>query len=310
MPLRAAEAPAWVVRYAGPLVLTVAKFRATRGVYVMTGLAEESQATSLAVQNAVFTLRYYRELFLHPRRSSIARGELKVRSANHFFEAAANGRGVIIVTAHLGDFEIAAEWLRRHVEVVSAAVDRRWAFRQHPYDWARRVRGIHLRSGRHGSLVRLKHDLAAGGVVVTMVDRRPRRRGAAVTFFGRPARASRLAEVLSRWAGAPVLVATITQSRSCCRTLEFWTITRARTSIDRENPRSVTQLALDRLEHVIRRAPAEWHVPANPSELIWVKPSESADQPGHELTRERGRPVATVRRPPAWYTMSTVSFLR
>lgn len=137
--------------------------------------------------------------------------------------AAAGGRGVLIATAHTGNWDLAAcataRWLGRAAPAVGAlgpgrgplhVVTKRLSWRALDRYWQhlRAARGVKLIDAR-GAVRRVQAALAAGEAVAMMVDQVPERRtGSCVApFLGAPARHDLAPATLAARAGAPIVVA-------------------------------------------------------------------------------------------------------
>jgi KDO2-lipid IV(A) lauroyltransferase len=118
--------------------------------------------------------------------------------------ALAQGRGVVFVTAHLGNWELMAAWLAAQGYPISAVVRESYDPRlTRLVDAHRRSLGVHgiPRAWARGLL----RALQAGRVVGVLLDQRYDRPGCIVPFLGRPARLASGALDLARRRGVPVV---------------------------------------------------------------------------------------------------------
>jgi phosphatidylinositol dimannoside acyltransferase len=174
------------------------------------------------------------------------------------------GRGVVIVTAHHGDFDLAGAWLAACANRPLCAVVQGSGRRLNLYHRARRRAGIHLRFDAPGRARLLLADLAVNRIVAVALDRRGPR-ALDVDFCGQPARMSSTPVRLALRAGAPLLVASV--ARHGDRRLVVLR------QIDLTvGPQAATQAVAAYLNQGIRRAPEEWLVPADLGELPWRDP--------------------------------------
>jgi lauroyl/myristoyl acyltransferase len=189
-----------------------------------------------------------------------------------------DGGGAVLVSAHLGELEVAATWLtevaKREVVAVVDTVSPWW--RQLFFDTVRRACGVQLRRQAEVTLEELAADLAAGRIVLLMLDRRCRSATVEASFMGRQADLPAAAWALSVKAGAPVLTGTTVRSAGGGCTLRF--------GDPRDGRRFgagglIRALAAD-LEAEIRRAPAQWHVPADLRQLPFLVPRLTAPRSG------------------------------
>ncbi|WP_437330640.1 lysophospholipid acyltransferase family protein [Sorangium sp. So ce381] len=132
------------------------------------------------------------------------------RGVEHYHACAAAGRGVIIVTAHTGGWDIAGQILGVvHPAGVMLAMQReRDAEARAIQDAARQRAGVqvvHIGEGPLDALPLLKH-LQRGGAVAMQIDRvPPGMRSREVTFLGGRWRAPEGPIALAAMSGAPIL---------------------------------------------------------------------------------------------------------
>jgi len=138
-------------------------------------------------------------------------------AAERFEDAARRGRGVIVATAHLGNWDLAACATARWRAGSTAGVAERllvvtkrlsWRALDRTWQCLRAERGVELVDVR-GALGSVRAALAAGGAVAMLVDQAPERTsGVAVfPFLGSPARHDLAPAVLAARTGAPIVVA-------------------------------------------------------------------------------------------------------
>ncbi len=135
-------------------------------------------------------------------------GRFTVTGLDHLHQARARGRGVIVVTAHVGNWEYLAAaqaaWgleiamITRHAH--SAGVDRFW-------QGIRRQRGLRFLHAWRSLNALLRH-LRAGGTVGMSIDQHEGgTTGARVPFFGREAGTVKAPALLAARLGCPVIMA-------------------------------------------------------------------------------------------------------
>jgi len=127
------------------------------------------------------------------------------KDAHAFFGA---GRGGIVVTAHVGDWELGSAllpWLGL-APVYAVAKPPRNYFLSRAMLRSREARGIRVLP-RRGAMAEAPAVFAAGGALALLLDQRARMKPVLAPFFGRPARCDRSAGVLVRRLKAPVLLA-------------------------------------------------------------------------------------------------------
>jgi KDO2-lipid IV(A) lauroyltransferase len=201
-------------------------------------------------------------------------------------EALESGKGCVVVTAHVGNWEVApalAPWLGFDPFYAVAK-----PIRNRPF--SKKVQRVRERLGvrllpRRGAMKDAARVLAAGGSIGMLLDQRARKKPVLAPFFGRLARCDRSAGVLMKRLGAPVLLV------ACYRTerpLHF----RARffecLSADEfagKSPEEVAARIIGVFERMILAAPDQY---------FWLHdrykdtPPHAAD-PGGEAERAGGR---------------------
>lgn len=123
-------------------------------------------------------------------------------------EAIAAGKGVIIVSAHVGNMDFVAQWLALQGYPVHAVMEELQPAKLH--DLVRRQRegaGLHIYPVRQDTLARLTGVLRAGGVVALIADRDIGGGGEPVEFFGAEALLPAGPVFLALRTGAPIVAA-------------------------------------------------------------------------------------------------------
>jgi KDO2-lipid IV(A) lauroyltransferase len=188
LPLRAAQ---WIGRFIGWLSWLVD--RRHRAV------AEHNAAWALGLEEAE-ARRFVRKVYLNTgttsaesvklpqvlRRKSI-RELVRVEGEEHLHGAIAKGRGALLLTAHIGNWEIAGLMIADMVGSLLTVA--------RPMDnplLEAHLRAIRERLGqslvdRRGALRHVLRHLRQGGSVAMLIDQNQRHGGVFVDFFGRPA---------------------------------------------------------------------------------------------------------------------------
>jgi KDO2-lipid IV(A) lauroyltransferase len=198
-------------------------------------------------------------------------------------EAAAQGRGVVLVTLHLGNFDLVGQVLAARGYSLTVPVERiRPARLFSLLTEERRSRGINVvpleeapramvRALRAGELVGIAGDRGAAGKTVE------------VEFFGMPAHLPKAAVSLARLTRAPLLVGVGLRSpHGGYRGYVSDEIPMARTENAAEDDRNNTQRVARVLEDVIARNPGQWLMftplwrPANGGAATMKHASEAA----------------------------------
>lgn len=120
--------------------------------------------------------------------------------------ALAAGKGCVLVTAHVGNWELGtavAPWLGFDPLYAVAKPPKNRRISQE-VQRSREERGVRLLP-RRGAMQDAGTVLRAGGHLAMLLDQRARKRPVLAPFFGRPARCDRSAGVLLRRLGAPLV---------------------------------------------------------------------------------------------------------
>jgi len=263
--------PLWVMAL---WMLPSTKFAATEAVLRATA-PSSAGAKDLTFGNLEFTWRYYARLIrlLSPRYRRRLRRNTEVIGHLALSRALESGAGAVLVSTHLGEMEVAAAWLtevaKRDVVAVVDTVSPWW--RQLFFDRVRRACGVRLRRQEEVTIEALADDLAAGRIVLLMLDRRCRSAVVSASFMGRQADLPTAAWALSIKAEAPVLIGTTVRSANGGCTLRFGDPREADESRRLGAGGLIRALAAD-LEAEIRRAPDQWHIPADLRQLPFLVP--------------------------------------
>jgi KDO2-lipid IV(A) lauroyltransferase len=170
-------------------------------------------------------------------------------------DAHALGRGVIYVTAHLGNWELMAAAVARHVLVsvlFKGSYDPRFTWMIDDFRKKNGVMGINVQ--RPGHLRRAIVTLRSGHVLGVLLDQ-PVVGGASIPFFDQPAPTSLIVPALARITGAPVVVGTIQRVSPCQHAISV-----RRILLDERPERGYeqTRRLTRHLQAAIEGAPEQW----------------------------------------------------
>lgn len=247
------------------------KIEATVRAYLHGGLAADTRAaTRLAIRNLGFTAGYYARLWpllATPTRRSLLR-TVRPEGEGPVIDAAAAGLGVVLVAAHLGDFDLAGHWVSartgRRLVIATELASPTW--RGGIYDRIRESGGFRVRRLGTTTLRDLADDLTHGDIVLVMADRQPAGRTLPATLLGAAAVLSTAPTQLSAVTGAPIISAATLTTRAC-RIVSFG---RAHSASDASD-HAWAPAVMSELGDVIHRAPQQWHVPADTRQLPWTE---------------------------------------
>ena len=175
-------------------------------------------------------------------------------------EAASGGRGALVISGHLGNWEVAAAAVAaRGVPMdVAAHLQKNPLFYRHMVELRRRLGLTVIVKNEAFRLV--PQALAAGRVVALISDQNMRKRGVFVDFFGRAAATAKGPALFALRTGAPVFLGVAVRKRgypSRYRVIiEHVPVGKGARSADAI--RDLTQRHVSRLEARIRETPSQY----------------------------------------------------
>jgi phosphatidylinositol dimannoside acyltransferase len=247
------------------------RFATARAAYEHAGLASGDSLARLVVAGARHRWRYSARVvtLCSARRRAVLQSNIEVDGIEHLDAAAARGRGVVMVSVHLSDFDLGGAWLAqvRGHEVVTVVGGPCARLREAVFDRIRHACGIRVRREETTRLADLLGDLGRGRIVTLMLDRRPRTGGIDVELLDQRAVLSAAPLLLARSSGAPVLVAGLKARADGGHTVRIAPVT----SVGLHDGSAWLQRVALQLEELIRWAPEQWHIPPRLSQLAWVE---------------------------------------
>lgn len=209
--------------------------------------------------------RYWLESFRLPHLSSrvVARG-METDGFENIENGLEAGSGVILALPHLGGWEWAGRWLADLGHGVTAVVEA--IEPAELFEWFRELRnrlGMNIVPLDRGAGRELLAALARNDIVCLLCDRDLRRSGVEVEFFGETTTLPPGPATLALRSGAPILPTAVYFTD---RTDGHLGLIRPPLAVERtEHGRRadvsrITQDLAVELEHLVRRAPAQWHL--------------------------------------------------
>ncbi len=209
--------------------------------------------------------RYWLESFRLPNltRRAVDRG-MRVEGYEHVTEALDGGNGVILALPHLGGWEWAGRWLADRGHGVTAVVEA--IEPPELFDWFKELRnrlGMNIVGLGTGAAREVLAALQRNDVVCLLSDRDIQRSGVEVEFFGETTTLPAGPAMLGLRSGAPILPTAVYFTD---RTDGHLGVVRPpldarRTEAPlRDDVARVTAALAVELEHLIRRAPTQWHL--------------------------------------------------
>ena len=222
----------------------------------------------------------YADLMRLPRaRVEELRQLLHVEGMEHLEAARARGHGVLVISAHMGSWEVAAAIWSATIAPVSLFAEELEP--QELYDWYRRTRarlGISVLPLSRSGLKQVVRALEAGEMVVTAIDRDILGSGMLIDFFGRPAHIPEGPAALALRKGTPLLPVCVYRLPDDTYQAVGYPPIVAEPTGDRElDLRRVMEKLVAHLEEIIRAHPDQWHMP----HAIW----EGADYPAERAVK-------------------------
>jgi KDO2-lipid IV(A) lauroyltransferase len=233
---------------------------------VTGGRLSEPELAALTRRGLESYARYWEEAFRLPGYSSerIVAGT-EVVGGEHLDKARAEGRGLVMVLPHSGNWDAAGVWFIDYLDGPFMTV----AERLKPESLYRRFldyreslgfRVVPLTGGARPSTEVLREWLADGGVTCLLVDRNLGSGGVPVSFFGRPATWPGGAALLAAQTGA-ALVPTVCQFTDRGWRLVFSPeIPVAGPGRLKDRVTTAMQSVADAFAESIARQPEDWHM--------------------------------------------------
>ena len=221
--------------------------------------------------------RYWLEVFRIP---SMSHAEIAAKMSYEGLDrvdaALAEGRGVIIVTPHLGAWDFGGAWLGVHggyrMTMVAEPVEPPELFEW--FSAQRRELGLTVVPLGPSSGSAVLRALHANDLVALICDRDIGGSGVEVEFFGERTKLPAGPATLAIRTGAPILpVAVYYEGRDSHHAVVRPPVPVERAGRLRDDVGRVTQLIAGELEVLIRRAPEQWHLlqPNWPSDYdVWA----------------------------------------
>ncbi len=165
------------------------------------------------------------------------------------------GKGLVIVTGHLGNWEAFAAASALRMPLTAVARPQRNRKVGDLIDSCRRAHGFKMLPATIAGLKGAREALGRGRAVVFLVDQDAGRRGVFVSFLGRPASATPIPMALARRAGAPLVPCYISRRGKANHVVEF------EEPIPPDSSISAVQLVADSLARRIQTHPEQYFWP-------------------------------------------------
>ena len=209
-------------------------------------------------QNLGATLVEICQLAQYSKSDMLARGQ--VVGAKRWQEAFDNNRGIISVSAHLGNWEFGLQYAACFLQSPIVGVAKKIRFK--PLNkWVHNMRtryGISI-IPKKGAMPEMRKALRRGETVAFLADQSRRRESVDVNFFGHRVPATPAAAFLGLRCRCPILPIFCVREASGQLTLHVGEpLNLIRSGDLRADVQANTQLITDTLERMIRRYPDQW----------------------------------------------------
>ncbi len=188
---------------------------------------------------------------------------LKVRGLEYLEEARAAGKGVLVVSCHMGSYEVVAAIWSATLAPVSFFAEELEP--RELFEWYRDTRarlGISVLTLDHGGLRKVLQALHDEEMVITAIDRDITGTGALMPFFGRMAPIPLGPAAIALRLGTPLFPVCVYRLPDDTYQAEGAPLIYAKdTGNAKEDQVRTTQELLRAIESFIRDHPDQWHVP-------------------------------------------------
>ncbi len=228
-------------------------------------LADDPRALrQMSWQNFRNHAKAYADLMLLPSaRVEAMRSSLKVEGWEYLEEARSSGKGVLVVSCHMGSYEVvAAIWSATlaPVSFFAEELEPRALF-----EWYRDTRarlGISVLTLDHGGIRRVLEALRDQEMVITAVDRDITGTGYLMPFFGRLAPIPLGPAAIALRLGTPLFPVCVYRLPDDTYMAEGAPLVYAKSTGDpRADQVRATSEVLRHIERFIQKHPEQWHVP-------------------------------------------------
>lgn len=184
---------------------------------------------------------------------------IRVEGEENFVNALKGNRGVVIVSAHMGNWEVGLHFTNYYGKpMLGVAAKTRFGWADILLSRSRNRLGNTI-IDKKGALPKMTEGLRRGEVVGMLMDQSRRKHGIEVTFFGRKATTSPAAALLALRCKCQVLPAFSVREPDGQLTIQVkQPFDMARTGDLRRDIQSNTQRMMDVVEEMVRKYPDQW----------------------------------------------------
>ena len=184
---------------------------------------------------------------------------LRVEGEENFNKAFKSNRGIVIVSAHMGNWEVGLHITNYYGKpMLGVAAKTRYGWADILLSRSRNRLGNTI-IDKKGALPKITEGLRRGEVIGMLIDQSRRKHGVEVTFFGRKATASPAAALLALRCNSLVVPAFCVRRSDGQLTIQVKTpLELTRTGDLRSDIQSNTQRMIDVVEEMVRTYPDQW----------------------------------------------------
>jgi KDO2-lipid IV(A) lauroyltransferase len=183
---------------------------------------------------------------------------IRAEGMEHFAQARAAGRGVLVLTAHIGNWDLLGPWAARRAPLTIISKELRNAGANRFWQEARAACGLRILPA-HNSYRACLATLRRGEMLGFVLDQNViRSEGIFVDFMGRPACTTPGLAYLAAHAQAPVLPVFMIRQRDGSHLVRIYPALDPPPDRSPESIHAATQLYTRVIEDVIREFPDQW----------------------------------------------------
>jgi KDO2-lipid IV(A) lauroyltransferase len=225
---------------------------------------DEAALRRLSWLNFRHHAKAYADLMMLPRTHvETMRPRLTVKGGEYLEEARALGKGVLVVSCHMGSYEVCAAIWSATLAPVSFFAEELEP--RELFEWYRDTRarlGISVLTLDHGGIRKVLQALRDEEMVITAIDRDITGTGHVMPFFGKPAPIPLGPAAIALRLGTPLLPVCVYRLPDDSYVAEGAPLVYAKSTGDaRADQVRATEQVLRQIERFIQQHPEQWHVP-------------------------------------------------
>jgi KDO2-lipid IV(A) lauroyltransferase len=225
---------------------------------------DEAALRRLSWLNFRHHAKAYADLMMLPRTHvETMRPRLHVKGAEYLEEARALGKGVLVVSCHMGSYEVCAAIWSATLAPVSFFAEELEP--RELFEWYRDTRarlGISVLTLDHGGIRKVLQALRDEEMVITAIDRDITGTGHVMPFFGKPVPIPLGPAAIALRLGTPLLPVCVYRLPDDSYMAEGAPLVYAKSTGDvRADQVRATEQVLRQIERFIQQHPEQWHVP-------------------------------------------------